>query len=60
MPLRRRWGCARWWTGRPTQVVGEDGSTQRVEAGTGVPLRYTLTLVDGGWRLTEVGSRDGS
>jgi hypothetical protein len=36
-------------------VVGEDGSTQRVEAGSGVPLRYTLTLGDGGWRLTEVG-----
>ena len=36
-------------------VVGEDGSTQRVEAGAGVPLRYTLTLGDGGWRLTEVG-----
>lgn len=36
-------------------VVGEDGSTQRVEAGAGVPLRYTLTLGDGGWQLTEVG-----
>lgn len=36
-------------------VVGEDGSTQRVEAGAGVPLRYTLIRADAGWRLTEVG-----
>jgi hypothetical protein len=36
-------------------VVGEDGSTQRVEPGAGVLLRYTLTLGDGGWRLTKVG-----
>jgi hypothetical protein len=37
-------------------VAGEDGSSQRVDAGAGVPLRYTLTLHDGGWRLTEVGA----
>jgi serine/threonine-protein kinase len=36
-------------------VVGEDGSTQRVQAGAGAPLRYTLTLTDGEWRLTKVG-----
>ena len=37
-------------------VEGEDGSTQSLAAAPGQPLRYTLRLTDGGWRLTDVGS----
>jgi hypothetical protein len=37
------------------QVADEAGATQQVGAAPGTPLRYTLSLADGGWRLTEVG-----
>jgi hypothetical protein len=36
------------------QVVADGGSTQRLEAGAGSSLRYTLLRRDGGWRLVEV------
>ncbi len=35
-------------------VEGEDGSLQSMGAVGGEPLRYVLTLTDGGWRLTDV------
>ncbi|MEP6631362.1 MAG: hypothetical protein ABJA89_12890, partial [Lapillicoccus sp.] len=35
-------------------VEGEDGSVQTMAAVVGEPLRYVLTLTDGGWRLTDV------
>ncbi len=38
------------------QVADEAGATQQVGAAPGTPLRYALSLADGGWRLTEVGS----
>lgn len=37
-------------------VEGEDGSTQSLAAAPGEPLRYTLRLADGAWRLTDVGT----
>ncbi|MEP6650001.1 MAG: serine/threonine-protein kinase [Lapillicoccus sp.] len=37
------------------QVVGEGGATQQLGADAGSPLRYTLSMTDGRWRLTEVG-----
>ena len=36
-------------------VAGDAGETEQVSAAPGSPLRYTLSSVDGGWRLTEVG-----
>jgi hypothetical protein len=36
------------------QVMDDAGATQQVGPAPGSPLRYTLSLADGGWRLTEV------
>ena len=37
------------------RVADEAGATQQVGAAPGSPLRYTLSLADDDWRLTEFG-----
>ena len=52
--MRGGWWSARRSAASASTVEGEDGSVQTMAAVVGEPLRYVLTLTDGGWRLTDV------